>query len=354
MSRYLFGVTARTCLQVPLRSRPCSSRHHRTVTRAMSGDNSKKPEGMATKGFPVGPEIKDSAQDSHNQPGLQKGMKDQPHSTDLPYQPGNDDVLSFRPYKGAEKLKDKVCIVTGGDSGIGRSIAAMFARESAKSVTIVYLEKEQEDAEQTKELIEAEGVEALLIAQDLSTGEEAARSVVQKVVDRFGRVDVLVNNASMQHKLSSIEDTDAEYLESTFKTNVFAMFYLAKHVLPHMARGSTIVNSTSVTAYYGSASLLEYSSTKGAIVAFTRSLSLQLAPKGIRVNAVAPGPIITPLNPATREQDNLDGWYNKIPALGRLGQPSEMGPAYVYLASNDSSYMSGQVLHPNGGTIVNG
>lgn len=252
-------------------------------------------------------------------------------------------------YKGSDKLKDKVAIITGGDSGIGRSIAVHFAREGAE-VAIVYHENHK-DAQETRKLVEKEGKECLLIAGDIGD-EDFCKEVVRKVVEEFGRVNVLVNNAAEQHPEKSLEQIDMSTMERTFRTNIFSMFYLTKHALKHMSSGDSIVNCTSVTAYRGSQELLDYSSTKGAITAFTRSLSKNLASKGIRVNGVAPGPIWTPLIPSTFSEDKIKSFGKDTP-LGRPGQPSEVAPSFVFLACDDASYMTGQVLHPNGGDIVN-
>jgi NAD(P)-dependent dehydrogenase (short-subunit alcohol dehydrogenase family) len=271
-------------------------------------------------------------------------------------QPGREHQMQPRPraedpaYRGSGKLEGKVALITGGDSGIGRAVAVAFAREGA-DVTIVYLE-EHKDAEETKRMVEQEGRKALLLAGDVGD-EEFCREAVDRTVREFGRLDVLVNNAAEQHEKQSIAEITAEQLERTFRTNIFAYFYLAKAALPHLAEGSAIVNTTSVTAYKGNPKLLDYSSTKGAIVAFTRSLALQLVEQGIRVNAVAPGPIWTPLIPATFDEQHVAKFGQQVP-MNRAGEPEEVAPSYVFLASDDSSYMTGQVLHPNGGEIVNG
>jgi NAD(P)-dependent dehydrogenase (short-subunit alcohol dehydrogenase family) len=271
-------------------------------------------------------------------------------------QPGREDQMLVKPqfatreYVGSNKLQGKVALITGGDSGIGRAVAVAYAKEGA-DVAIVYLDEEQ-DAQETKKHVEQAGRRCLNIAGDLGD-ESFCRQAIQKVIDEFGRLDILVNNAGEQHPQQSIEDITAEQLERTFRTNIFAMFFLTKAAMPHLKEGSSIINTTSVTAYQGSPSLLDYSSTKGAIVAFTRSLSLALVEKGIRVNGVAPGPIWTPLIPSTFPQEKVDSFGQQVP-MQRAGQPEEVAPSYVFLASTDSSYMSGQVLHINGGNIVNG
>jgi len=253
-------------------------------------------------------------------------------------------------YQAANKLHGKVALVTGGDSGIGRAIAILFAKEGA-NVAISYLD-EHSDAEETKQHIEAEGQECLLIPGDIGN-EPFCQSAIEQSVQKFGQLDILVNNAAEQHPKQSIEEITAEQLGRTFRTNIFSMFYLSKAALPHLKAGSTIINSSSVTAYKGNSSLLDYSSTKGAIVAFTRSLSASLVDKGIRVNGVAPGPIWTPLIPSTFPEEKVEKFGAQVP-MQRAGQPEEVAPCYVFLASSDSSYMTGQMLHPNGGDVVNG
>jgi NAD(P)-dependent dehydrogenase (short-subunit alcohol dehydrogenase family) len=271
-------------------------------------------------------------------------------------QPGIESEMNPRPdvvrrdYQGSGKLDGKVALITGGDSGIGRAVAVLFAREGA-DVSVMYLD-EHGDAEETKRLVEAEGRRCLTIAGDVGQ-ESFCQQAVQQTVSEFGGLDILVNNAAEQHPQDSIEDITEQQLERTFRTNIFAMFYMTKAALKHLKAGSAIINTTSVTAYQGSPQLLDYSSTKGAIVAFTRSLSQSLVSQGIRVNAVAPGPIWTPLIPATFPADKVASFGGNVP-MERPGQPEELAPAYVYLASDDSSYMAGQVLHLNGGTIVNG
>jgi NAD(P)-dependent dehydrogenase (short-subunit alcohol dehydrogenase family) len=243
-----------------------------------------------------------------------------------------------------------VALITGGDSGIGRAVAVAYAREGA-DVAIAYFD-EHADAEETKRLVEQEGRRCVMIAGDV--GEEAfCRQAVQRTVDELGKLDILVNNAAEQHPQSSIEDISAEQLERTFRTNIFSMFFLTKAACKHLKQGSSIINTTSVTAYKGSPQLLDYSSTKGAIVAFTRSLSQSLAEQGIRVNGVAPGPIWTPLIPSTFPTEKVEQFGADVP-LKRAGQPEEIAPSFVFLASDDASYMLGQILHPNGGTVVNG
>jgi NAD(P)-dependent dehydrogenase (short-subunit alcohol dehydrogenase family) len=277
-------------------------------------------------------------------------------SDEEPKLPGNESELNPKPdweprYPGSGRLAGKVAIVTGGDSGIGRATAVLFAREGAK-VAIAYLD-ENGDAHLTADAIEQEGSEALLIAGDLGDPDHARR-VVEQTVAKWGRLDVLVNNAGEQHPDEDIRDITAQQLQRTFQTNIFAMFYLVQAARPHLKPGAAIINCTSVTMYKGSKELLDYSATKGAITAFTRSLSENLVSEGIRVNAVAPGPIWTPLNPMGGASPEKLETFGKDTPMGRPGQPNEVAPAFLFLACEDSSYMSGQVLHPNGGIIVNG
>lgn len=271
------------------------------------------------------------------QPGIQNQMKVIPETI------RND-------YKGSGKLEGKVALITGGDSGIGKSAAVHFAREGA-DVSIIYLEEEQ-DAQDTKVAIEGEGRKCMLIKGDLRNENFCTEAVI-KTIERFGKLNIVVNNAAMQFPEESIEQIKSENLYRTFETNIFAYFYISKAAMKHLHKGDTIINTTSVTAYRGSEHLIDYASTKGAITSFTRSLSKSLAEKDIRVNAVAPGPIWTPLIPATFSGKDLENFGKDVP-MGRPGQPSEVGPAYVFLACKDSSYMTGQVLHINGGEIIGG
>jgi NAD(P)-dependent dehydrogenase (short-subunit alcohol dehydrogenase family) len=280
-------------------------------------------------------EIKQPEQLS-TRPGKQVEMRSQPKS-------------DHQSHVGTGKLKDKVALITGGDSGIGRAVALAFAKEGA-NVTIVFLDEEQ-DAADTKTMLEKEGVKCATIEGDIGD-ERFCKAAIYKTMGEFGRLDILVNNAGEQHPQDKPEDISADQFERTFRTNVFGMFYLTKAALPHLGKKSTIINTTSVTAYKGHPTLLDYSSTKGAIVSFTRTLSQMLADRGIRVNAVAPGPIWTPLIPSTFPKDEVKE-FGKNTALGRPGQPEELAMTYVFLASDDSSYITGQTIHVNGGTIVN-
>lgn len=270
-------------------------------------------------------------------------------------QPGLESLMDPKPvfdnpqYTGSGKLKDKVAIVTGGDSGQGRAIAVAFAKEGA-DVVIVYL-NEHSDAEETKQYIEQQGRQCLSIAGNI--GDEAfCKQIIERTVGHFGKLDILVNNAAEQHVQHHLEHITSEQMETTFRTNFFSVFYLTKAALPHMKKGSTIVNAASLTAYEGNELLMDYSATKGAIVAFTRSLSKSLHSRGIRVNGVVPGTMWTPLIPASFPADQVAQWGAKNP-MKRAGQPFEVAPAYVYLASDDSSYVSGQFIHVTGGVIVN-
>lgn len=270
--------------------------------------------------------------------------------------PGHESRLEPKPnweprYPGSGRLKGKVALITGADSGIGRAVAALYAREGAK-VAILYL-CEHDDAKETARIVKDEGGKALTIAGDIGDKVFCADAVA-KVVKAFGGIDILVNNAGEQHPDKDITDITDKQLRRTFQTNVFGMFYLTQAAMPHLKAGAAIINCTSVTMYKGSEELLDYSATKGAITAFTRSLSQNLVEKGIRVNAVAPGPIWTPLNPCGGASEEKLEHFGESTPMGRPGQPSEVAPSFLFLACEDASYMSGQVLHPNGGVIVNG
>jgi NAD(P)-dependent dehydrogenase (short-subunit alcohol dehydrogenase family) len=270
--------------------------------------------------------------------------------------PGHESRLEPKPewqprYPGSGRLQGKVALITGADSGIGRAVAALFAREGA-DVAILYL-CEHDDAAKTKKIVEAEGRRAIAIPGDVGDKQFCERAVAE-TVEKLGRLDILVNNAAEQHPDKEITDITEEQLKRTFQTNIFGYFFIVQAARPHLKEGAAIINCTSVTMYQGSKELLDYSATKGAITAFTRSLSENLIDKGIRVNAVAPGPIWTPLNPSGGSTpEKMENFGQDVP-MGRPGQPNEVAPSFLFLACDDSSYMSGQVLHPNGGTIVNG
>jgi NAD(P)-dependent dehydrogenase (short-subunit alcohol dehydrogenase family) len=270
--------------------------------------------------------------------------------------PGHESRLEPKPeweprYPSSNRLAGKVALITGADSGIGRAVAALFAREGA-DVAILYL-CEHDDAAETKRIVEAEGRRALTIAGDVGEKDFCERAVAE-TVEKLGRLDILVNNAAEQHPDKEITDISEEQLKRTFQTNIFGYFFMVQAARPHLEEGAAIINCTSVTMYQGSKELLDYSATKGAITAFTRSLSENLIDKGIRVNAVAPGPIWTPLNPfGGSTPEKMENFGESVP-MGRPGQPNEVAPSFLFLACEDSSYMSGQVLHPNGGTILNG
>jgi NAD(P)-dependent dehydrogenase (short-subunit alcohol dehydrogenase family) len=272
------------------------------------------------------------------------------------HRPGTEAQMHPQPvyisddYKAAGKLAGKVAIITGADSGIGRAVAVHYAKEGA-NVVLLYL-NEHEDAELTRSEVEKCGVEVQSHAGDVASAQ-FCREVLSDTLNAWGRVDILVNNAGEQHPQEKLEDISEEQWERTFRTNIFGMFQLTKAVLPHLQAGACIINTTSITAYKGNPTLLDYSSTKGAITSFTRSLAINLAPRGIRVNAVAPGPIWTPLIPSTFSADTVAGFGASTP-MQRPGQPAEVAPAYVYLACSDSSYVAGQVIHINGGSVVNG
>ena len=269
------------------------------------------------------------------------------------HQPGRESRMDPPPeymprYPGSGRLDGKVALITGGDSGIGRAVAVAMAREGA-SIAIVYLE-EHGDADETARAVEEEGADIIRIAGDI--GDEAfCQGAVKRTVDQYGRLDILVNNAAEQHEVEDFRELSAEQLERTFRTNVFGYFYMTKAALDHLGAGSAIVNTTSITAYQGYPEMVDYSATRGAIVSFTRSMAGALVGKGIRVNAVAPGPIWTPLIPASFDAEKV-ARHGKSAPMQRAGQPNEVASCYVFLASEDASYMTGQVLHPNGGNIV--
>ena len=271
-----------------------------------------------------------------------------------PDMPGHESAMENKPeweprFPGSGRLKGRTALITGADSGIGRATAVLFAREGA-NVAIAYL-SEDDDARKTQELCEAEGAKAFIHAGDLGK-QDVADALVAKTIETFGGIDVLVNNAGEQHPDDDITDITAEQLQRTFQTNIFSMFYLVQAARPHLKSGAAIVNCTSVTMYQGASTLLDYSATKGAITAFTRSLSESLVGDGIRVNGVAPGPTWTPLNPFGGQPKDQIPDFGKGTPMGRPGQPNEVAPAFLFLACDDSSYMSGQVLHPNGGMVV--
>ncbi|EPC00662.1 short-chain dehydrogenase [Litchfieldella anticariensis FP35 = DSM 16096] len=281
-------------------------------------------------------EHKQPPQEQHKQPGDEHRMRPEPE-------------FIRESYRGTGKLEDRVAIITGGDSGIGRAVALHYAREGADSV-LVYLDEER-DAEDSRALVEAEGRRCLLIKGDV--GKPAfCREIVDTTLETFGKLNILVNNAAEQYDWDDVTQIPDDQLERTFQTNIFSHFYMAKAALPHMDEGDTIISTSSINAFKGHGSLIDYTSTKGAIQGLVRSLATSLVERGIRVNAVAPGPVWTPLIPASFPAEKVESFGEQVP-MGRAGQPSEMGPAYVYLASDDSSYMTGQTLHLNGGVVLN-
>lgn len=284
------------------------------------------PAGTPT-GFPQ--------QHQNVQPGSQEQMNPQP-VTDNPQ------------YKGSGKLLNKVAVITGGDSGIGQAVACAFAKEGA-DIVAAFLDK-QEDADKTVEMVRAAGRKCILVKCDLKQ-EKSSDQVINTAINEFGHIDVLVNNIAVQYPQNSIKDISADQLRHTFETNVFSYFFMTRAALSHLKQGASVINTASVAAYKGSQDLIDYSSTKGAIVSFTRSLALSLAKNGIRINAIAPGPIWTPIIPSSFSPQKIEKFGQDVP-LGRAGQPFEVAPAYVYLASEDSAYVTGQVLHVNGGVMV--
>lgn len=283
----------------------------------------------------IDPPRRQPAQQQNRQPGIESEMDPKP--------------IYDSEWPGFGRLKDKVAIITGGDSGIGRAVAVHFAKEGA-DVAIVYLD-EHSDAEETRAMVEKYGRQALLIPTDVST-EQNCRQAVESTLQQFGHIDILVNNAAVQYEQKDIESISPGQLEHTFKVNIFSQFYFSRLVAPHLPEGGTIINTASITAFRGSEALVDYASTKGAIVAFTRSLSHSLIKRGIRVNAVAPGPVWTPLIPASFGPEKVKEFGKDVP-MGRPAQPAEIAHCYVFLASKESSFISGQVLHPNGGVVVN-
>lgn len=288
---------------------------------------------MDVKDFPV----KINPQSQNKQPGIEAVMNPRPVFEDIDY-------------KSSNRLLNKVAIITGGDSGIGRAVSVNYALEGA-DIAIIYLD-EHEDADETKKIIEGKGKRCITIACDIGE-EKNCFKAVKKVIDTFGKIDVLVNNAGEQHPQNSIEDITKDQLEKTFKTNIFSMFYMVKACLPHMKEGSVIINTSSVTAYKGHETLIDYSSSKGAITTFTRSLAISLSSRKIRVNSVAPGPIWTPLIPASFSAEEV-GKFGSNTNMGRPGQPVELAPVYIFLASDASTYITGETIHVNGGEIING
>ena len=303
----------------------------------MRGGTTKRDADAMAATKTNGKQTQPPPQKQHRQPGLESQMIPRPAS-------------QAPRHKACGKLDGKVALITGGDSGIGRAVSILFAREGA-DIAIVYL-NEHEDADEAKRMVHAEGRRCILIPGDIGD-ESFCRDAVERAVTELGKLDILVNNAAEQHPRQSIEEIDREQLERTFRTNIFGMFFMTKAALKHMKKGSAIINTTSITAYEGNPQLIDYASTKGAIVAFTRSLSKSVVKKGIRVNGVAPGPIWTPLIPSTFPPEKVANFGKDVP-MGRPGQPEEVAPCFVFLASDDASYMAGQILHPNGGEVVNG
>ncbi|MEA4970003.1 MAG: SDR family oxidoreductase [Candidatus Pelethousia sp.] len=294
----------------------------------------KKPQNDTYR-IPLDMQIRIPPQHQDTQPGNEQRMCPQP-------------AYDNRNYRAGGKLNGDIAIVTGGDSGIGRAVALLFAKEGA-DVLITYF-TEGGDAEQTKAAIESYGKKCVVVKADLRQ-ENASQTVMQRCIEEYGKLDILVNNIAVQYPQNSIEDITQEQLRETFDTNILSCFFMIKAALPHLKSGASIINTASVTAYHGNKTLLDYSATKGALVSLTRSLSLSLIGRGIRVNGVAPGPVWTPLIPSSFSEQEVASFGFNVP-MGRAAQPFELAPAYVYLACDDSAYMSGQILHVNGGTIV--
>ena len=284
------------------------------------------------------PQKKLRPQQKQRRPGVETKMKPPP-------------IFDYPKIKGSDKLKGKVAFITGGDSGIGKAVAILFAKEGA-DISIAYL-NETEDANETKHIIEDRYQRTCLLVKGDLSKERHCKTAIDKTIKKFGRLDILVNNAAIHYENKEIESLTTDELLKTFSTNIFSYFWVTKAALPHMKKGGCIINSSSVTAYRGSAGLIDYASTKGAIVSFTRSLSANLAKKGIRVNGVAPGPIWTPLIPSSFKGKKVATHGSDVP-MQRAGEPVEIAPSYLFLACDDSSYMTGQFLHPNGGEIING
>ncbi|WWD08063.1 hypothetical protein V865_006173 [Kwoniella europaea PYCC6329] len=311
-----------------------------SATAAPGGETASKGEFAKPGDFPIESQVDRAV-------GIQEDMTKKPAPATL--QEGDDD---FTQYKAAKKLLGKKTIVTGGDSGIGRAAAVMFAMEGA-DVALVYLPEEQKDAEKSKQLIVQAGGQCLLFPQDIRD-EQGCKRVIDSVVQAWGKIDVLVNNASVMYSIPDITDITTEQFDRTIKTNIYGTFFMTRAAVPHIPKGGSIIVTASQVAYAGPPMLVDYSMTKGAQVAMVRCLSNQLLSKGIRVNAVCPGPVWTPLQPAAMSEDQMKEWHNSPAPIGRIGQPSELGPAYVFLASQDASFISGQSIHVNGGAIVAG
>jgi len=333
---------------------------HKKEDARVLGPAEKKEQREASMGSETKPERKPSpndlvpeAQEHSEGVGLQHEMTTQPISSMVvdELSATGDEYPKLVEYKAAGKLLGRKALITGGDSGIGRAVALFYAKEGA-DVCINYLPVEQKDAEETKRLVEQEGKQCYLIPCDLQS-EENCRKIINFCIEKMGGLDILVSNAAFQNVEENIEKITEEQVEKTFRTNVFPCIFLAKHAMPHLPKGSSIIMTTSVVAYQGNSQLLDYSSSKAAQVGLIRSLSAMLAPKGIRVNGVAPGPVWTPLQPVSRTQENMEAFVKKETALGACAQPSEIAPSFVFLACNDASQFTGQVLHPNGGYVVN-